>query len=520
MSRSVSDILMQQSGQGGAEGAQDVAIAFDLLHQGDAEGAARMFEALTKRQPNLPEAWFGWGQASLRMGQGKQAAQQFSRAVQLRADFAEAHNALGNTFQGLNRLSQAAQSYRQGLSAAPDNPVLHYNLGVTLKRMGDVSGAIENYQAAIRANPNYAVAYFSLGNALRETDRMAEAEQAYRNALRLKPDFADALCNLGGLLATQEKHAEALEQFDRVLTTVSQHYIALKNRSLMLYKLGRYQEGADAAFAALPLAGQDIMLHYHLGEMLYGMLRENQGDLARAYAARWVKAYPDNPVAKHMAAAAQGSATPSRAEDAYVRETFDRFAPDFESVLGRLGYQAPGRTLEALKPFLPARNDLVILDAGCGTGLCAPLLKPLAARLDGVDLSPGMLEKARARQIYDELAEAELGAFLSARPGRYDLNVAADVFCYFGELGDVFARTAQSLKPDGLFSFTVELLPEGDDAAPGYRLEPTGRYKHSRGYVARALNDAGFALLAQSDFAGRHELGRPVDSLLVVARRA
>src|SRR5262249_44669513 len=43
------------------------------------------------------------------------------------------------------------------------------------------------------------------------------------------------------------------------------------------------------------------------------------------------------------------------------------------------------------------RTALDILDIGCGTGLAGALVRPLARKLDGVDLSPGMLEKARAK---------------------------------------------------------------------------------------------------------------------------
>jgi predicted TPR repeat methyltransferase len=52
----------------------------------------------------------------------------------------------------------------------------------------------------------------------------------------------------------------------------------------------------------------------------------------------------------------------------------------------------------------------VALDAGCGTGLCGPLLRPYASELTGVDLSAGMLDRARPRQVYDHLEKGELSA--------------------------------------------------------------------------------------------------------------
>ena len=59
-----------------------------------------------------------------------------------------------------------------------------------------------------------------------------------------------------------------------------------------------------------------------------------------------------------------------------------------------------------------ASRSLDVLDAGCGTGLCGPLIAPYARRLVGVDLSERMLDQARARNVYDELVRRELTAYL------------------------------------------------------------------------------------------------------------
>ena len=58
-----------------------------------------------------------------------------------------------------------------------------------------------------------------------------------------------------------------------------------------------------------------------------------------------------------------------------------------------------------------------MLDAGCGTGLCGPLIAPYARRLVGVDLSERMLAQARARDVYDELVKGELTAYLGRLHG-------------------------------------------------------------------------------------------------------
>ena len=102
-----------------------------------------------------------------------------------------------------------------------------------------------------------------------------------------------------------------------------------------------------------------------------------------------------------MLAACTGEAAPPRASDNYVRDTFDAFAGSFDQVLDQLGYRAPGLIGELLDRDLPAADaSLMIADAGCGTGLCGEFLRPRAKRLVGIDLSPGMLARARARGKY------------------------------------------------------------------------------------------------------------------------
>lgn len=53
------------------------------------------------------------------------------------------------------------------------------------------------------------------------------------------------------------------------------------------------------------------------------------------------------------------------------------------------------------------------VDLGCGTGLMGPLLRPHTRHLSGVDLSQGMVQKARERGCYDDLSVDELGKYLS-----------------------------------------------------------------------------------------------------------
>ncbi len=516
MSNSVSKTLLDQAGT--AAGADPLAAVSALMAQGQFDAAQTLLDGLVKKSPGRADAWFALGQLHGQRSQFKPAAQAYKRAIQLAPNVADGYVHLGNTYLRNGRTAQAIDTYRKGLQQQPDNPLLHFNLGVGLAQSGNAEGAVASYRRAIELHPPYAQAWFSLGNAQRDLQRPAEAEKAYREAIALEPAYADAHANLAALLATRDDFAGAAQSCLTALKTAPDHIHALRNLSLSLYKLGRYAEGTEVTFRALAVAPDDTMLHYHMGEMLYGLMRAGALAQAQEHARRWRAENREHPVAAHMAAAILGEGAPDRAQDSYVRETFDRFAEDFEEALARLGYHLPEILCGIAKDALDGRRGLTILDAGCGTGLCAPHLKPLAAKLIGVDLSGGMLAKARARGLYDSLHEAELGAFLAAAKDRYDLTIAADVFCYFGALAPSFAAIADRTAPQGLFGFTVEAM---QDAPPteAYRLGATGRYQHDAAYVRSALQDAGFEILRFDDVKGREEMGEPVPFFLVLARR-
>ncbi|MBS4048802.1 MAG: tetratricopeptide repeat protein [Alphaproteobacteria bacterium] len=515
MATPVSDMLMQQAGVG----ADPVATAVALANQGQLDTAQKMLQDVLKRAPNHPEAWFRLGQIHNTRGDIKQAIAAFKRTVGILPQAPEGHVHLGNAYLRHGRLSQALQAYRDGLKHHPGYALLHFNHGIALKQSGDVEAAIASYNTSLSLDPSYAPSHFSLGNALRETGKLAEAEASYRRAIELQPNFTSALVNLSGLLATQENHLGALEAGFAALKLDPNQRDALRNVSTSLYKLNRFEEGVKVALHALAVLQGETMFQYHMGEMLYGMVRSGEDAKARDYAERWKSAHPNDSVAQHMASAVLGGQVPERAGDSYVRETFDRFADDFEKVLGGLGYRVPELLCTAIAEQMPGRTALSVLDAGCGTGLCAPFLRPVAKSLVGVDLSGGMLEKARARKIYDELHEAELGNFLAKTSDRYDVAVAADVFCYFGALTPSFAALAAKMTQHGVFGFTVEAMPEDMSAADGYRLGPTGRYQHDGAYVKQSLEQAGFSLLRFDQTHGREEMGQPVPCFLVLARR-
>ncbi|WP_224360298.1 class I SAM-dependent DNA methyltransferase [Hyalangium versicolor] len=215
-----------------------------------------------------------------------------------------------------------------------------------------------------------------------------------------------------------------------------------------------------------------------------------------------------------LEAAETGSTLPSRAAETYVAALFDQYASHFDDKLrSELAYRAPEHVLAAVQEALGGRRELAVLDLGCGTGLAGVLLRPFARRLEGIDLSPGMLEQARARGVYDALHPGELHALLEASQGPYELIVAVDVLVYLGALEPLFERVARRLAPGGLFAFTVE-----KDTEPGYRLQPTGRYSHHLDYLRACARTVGLTPVVEREAVLRTERGQPVWGHVVVLR--
>lgn len=385
-----------------------------------------------------------------------------------------------------------------------------------LAASGDAAGAEPLYAQALTADPTLAGTHNNHGNALRALGRLAEAATAYRAAVAHGLHEGMAHYNLGSVLRQAERHDEAEAAFRQALALRPDHAEAWNNRGNLLRDLGRFGGAAVDYRRALALRPDWADAHDNLGAVLY-LLHERGGEEDAAKLARlWRRDHPGNPLARHIGAAIAGEEADARAPDDYVRQTFDLFAEEFDRKLAELDYRAPALLAGLLADEVPT-GDLDVLDAGCGTGLCAAALRPYARRLVGVDLSDGMLERARRRGLYDELHEAELVGFLAAHRRAYDLVMAADVFCYFGVLDEALAAACAALRPGGRLAFTVEELDPADGRP--HRVATHGRYAHADAYVRAALAGAGLALLRCDHDRLRFESGEPVMGLVVLAER-
>jgi predicted TPR repeat methyltransferase len=413
------------------------------------------------------------------------------------------------------QLDKAEGIYQRILSVSPHQPEALNFLGILFYQRGRAEQALSLVNQALERDPQYVSAHNNRGNILKKLSRHEEALAAYRKALELDPGNTDALSNLGTLLKQQGHLADAIAAYRQAIVLNPEHANAHYNLGRALAHQGQYEEAITAYRRALQISPGLLEAQQSLGTALYQL-----GQPAEAIAAlrRALELDPDNPNTRHLLAAYSGENIPARAADGYVQTLFDDFADHFDEHLRNLEYRAPALIAEQLAAALPAaESTLRVLDAGCGTGLCGPLLRPYAQRLVGVDLSSGMLAKARLLGIYDELVLAELTAFLKAcSAGAFDLIVSADTLVYFGDLQPVLQASGSALSEHGRLVFTAERA-EDTPTPVGYRLNTQGRYSHGERYLRNALTQAGLSVRTLRADTLRTESGQPVPGWLVMA---
>lgn len=427
-----------------------------------------------------------------------------------------AANNLGTVLEEQGRWDEASQAYQQGVAVAPDCFFLHYNLGHAHHRAGRLNDSLKAYMQALQQEPESSETHYNIGNLLSEQGRFASAAEAYRRAIQYNPECKEAHSNLGTALYELQQLDDAATCFRQALAIDPNMPAEYFHLAKTLDSMRRYDEAIEAYEKSLELNPFSATTHAHLVMLLQSLEREFETEQAFQ---RWRMVLPGDPVAEHLWASWLGEEIPVRAADDYIRTVFDEFAADFDSVLARLNYRAPQLLAARLVELnAPAERSLRILDAGCGTGLCGVLLRTHASWLVGVDLSLGMLEKARLRGIYDELHERELVSHLQSMAQTVDVIVAADTLVYFGELEPVLSAAARVLEEKGLILFTLEAL-DRQDTSHNYQLHRHGRYSHALEYAGLSLQRAGFDVLLIDPQTLRHEAGQGVRGYVCAARK-
>ena len=142
-------------------------------------------------------------------------------------------------------------------------------------------------------------------------------------------------------------------------------------------------------------------------------------------------------------------------EDA-TRETYAAWADTYDADVASWGYAAPTRVALALRRA-GTNPDKPLLDFGCGTGLSGMALRAAGfTQVDGTDLCPEMLEKAREKNVYQHIWEAESGTLGHIKRGSYPTVTAVSSIGHGEAPPQTLDLLLGVLAPGGLLAFTLD----------------------------------------------------------------
>ena len=483
------------------------------LHQkGELPRAQAIYDEVLRAQPLNFDALHLSGALARQQGDPQRALDLIDGALAIDSRRAIAHCNRGVALQDLGRYEEALASFERSLALQPDYAIALSNRGNALRHLGHLDRALESYEAVLRLSPEYADALCNRGLALQTLARHEAALDSFGAALRVRHEYPEALHGAAVSLLALGKPVDALEGFERALHIQPEYAEAWCSRGALLLRAQDHEEALASFQDALTVRPRYARAQLGLANTLRAMGRGEEA--VEAYQAA-LSFGADADTVGYMLAIMGAEQAPGASPAAYVKALFDQYAGNFDRhLVDVLRYRTPSRLVEALRRHLPP-GELDVLDAGCGTGLCGPLLRPLACLLEGVDLSPHMLDRARDTGLYDGLYCGEMVGYLQGRPASVDVIVAADVFVYLGDLKPVFSAARLALRSRGRFAFSVE----EHDGVEDFVLRSSGRYAHSRYGIEALARSHGFSINEISPSILRQESGEDMRGLLVILSR-
>ncbi|MFC2012728.1 class I SAM-dependent DNA methyltransferase [Chloroflexota bacterium] len=136
-------------------------------------------------------------------------------------------------------------------------------------------------------------------------------------------------------------------------------------------------------------------------------------------------------------------------------DRYDQWAREYDADLDEwFGYIAPRRAVGFFTRYVP--QEARILDAGAGTGMVGSLLTRSGySNLVAVDLSLGMLEEARKKNVYHECHQMVMGEPLGFATDSFDAVICVGVLTLGHAKADSFDELIRVTRPGGHIVFSL-----------------------------------------------------------------
>ena len=142
-----------------------------------------------------------------------------------------------------------------------------------------------------------------------------------------------------------------------------------------------------------------------------------------------------------------------------LNRLYEEWAADYDQHKWASGNPSVAITVGVIARHLPD-FDACVLDAGCGTGNLGQVLHQIGYRnIEGLDPSPGMLEMARRKEIYQALYPDYLEPEIDLAK-RYDLVAATGIFTEGHAPPEALEGMLRLARPGAVIAFSLSELAE------------------------------------------------------------
>jgi predicted TPR repeat methyltransferase len=334
---------------------------------------------------------------------------------------------------GAGDMRAAGHYLTEAAKRDPDNPQILNGLAAVHYRLGDAEGALRHISRAVTLAPGSWPLWEQFIEILISLGRHAEAVQCCARAAAALPPPPELFNYWGKSLNETGDFELALDKFQCGLDQAPESTHTLRNMSITLLRLGRLEESVEA-FSASTEA-------------------------------------PQAPAADH----------PS------VADRYMHLAGDYDT--NALHQHAVSTMSDLIANACTEGGPRRLLDCGCGTGLLGTVMRDRVDRLVGIDLSGAMIERARARGVYDALEVGDMVAGMDALDETFDAVVCNFAIYHLADLGPFFRAAARLLDAGGKLAISCDPCIDEHDI----RQSAPNEYTHSRAYLARTAAGVGLA---------------------------
>jgi tetratricopeptide (TPR) repeat protein len=277
------------------------------LHGSDHKGATEQLQAILRRDPTNPQAYYYLGRLSLEDKKPAEAVDYFSKAVLLSPELETAYYYLALAQMESEKTKEALATLDKARQKFPPTFAMEFYTALAYSRQKAYAEALQHFVAAeivakgtdpSQLNEGF---YFQLGATSERKGDYAQAEKYFEKCLQLAPAFAEAQNYLGYMWAERgEKLEKARELIEKALKAEPKNAAFLDSMAWVLFKLNHPQEALSYALKAAELSEQpDATVFDHIAD-IYAALK--QSEKAREY---WRKSFalePNEAVRKKLEA--------------------------------------------------------------------------------------------------------------------------------------------------------------------------------------------------------------------------